>query len=252
MRYQRIHSQIWADEKFRALSESAKFLFLYILTSPHGNSIGVYVLPKQYIACDLEWSDKQLSIPFDELLAAGLILYDDPSRLICIKNQLKHNPLENPKQVKAAERIVAALPKSHLFSNIQELLNKEFHKPLLILFQERYQIPYGIPEPPKEKEKTKAKTKEPALPDWVDSVLWEEFKKYRKEIKAPVTVHGERLLLGDLKKLVDEGNEQSGVINQTIKSGKWKGFYPIKNGNNYGNQEPDGPRGKMLVAPDGD
>lgn len=228
MRYQRIHSQIWADEKFRSLSESAKFLFLYILTSPHGNSIGVYVLPKQYIACDLEWSEKQLTIPFSELLEAGLILYDEPSRLICIKNQLKHNPLENPKQVKAAERIVASLPKSHLFSNIQELLNKEFHKPLLILFQERYQIPYGIPEPPKEKEKEKEKTKEAALPDWVDAILWGEFRKHRKLIKSPLTEHAEKLCLDDLKKLVDEGYNQSDVINNTIKSGKWKSFFPPK------------------------
>lgn len=146
MRYQRIHSQMWADEKFRALSEQAKYLFIYILTSPHGNIIGIYVLPKQYIACDLEWSDKQLDKPFDELLASGLILYDEKSRLICIKNQIKHNPIENPKQARSAEKIVEALPKSSLFNEALKLLDKPYHKPLRELLAERITIPIADTE----------------------------------------------------------------------------------------------------------
>lgn len=157
MRYQRIHSQIWSDEKFRTLSQEAKYLFIYILTSPHSNGIGLYVLPKQYIECDLEWSSKQLAIPFNELLENGLILYDEDSRLICIKNQIKHNPIENPKQAKSAEKIIHALPKSHLFSVISEQLNKPYHKPLVKLLNERYTIP--IPQE-EEKEEEKEKEKE--------------------------------------------------------------------------------------------
>ncbi len=129
-RYQKIHSQIWQDEKFITLSQDAKYLFLYILTSPHSNSIGLYVLPKQYILADLEWDMKRLAKPFKELLDKEIILYDETVKIICIKNQLKHNPLENENQTKSIAKIISTLPKSSIYSNILEQLNKRFHKPL--------------------------------------------------------------------------------------------------------------------------
>jgi len=66
-------------------------------------------------------------------------------------------------------------------------------------------------------------------PSWLDLPLWKEFKKYRTKIKAPLTDHAEKLCLADLKKVIDEGHKQKDVVNQTIMSGKWKSFYPVKN-----------------------
>lgn len=70
--------------------------------------------------------------------------------------------------------------------------------------------------------------KDIAFPDWINKPLWKEFKKYRTMIKSPLTPHAEKLCLADLVKLVDNGENQTAVINQTIKSGKWKSFYPDK------------------------
>jgi len=67
------------------------------------------------------------------------------------------------------------------------------------------------------------------LPEWLNLKLWKEFKKYRTKIKAPLTEHAEKLCIADLKKIIDQGYKQKDVINQTIMSGKWKSFYPIKN-----------------------
>lgn len=61
MRYQRIYSQIWYDEKFSALSDDAKLLFVYLLTSPHSNSVGLYVIRMAYIYADLNWNQKRLN-----------------------------------------------------------------------------------------------------------------------------------------------------------------------------------------------
>ncbi|MFH1640341.1 MAG: hypothetical protein ABIA66_00075 [Candidatus Omnitrophota bacterium] len=151
-RYQKIHSQLWQDEKIKILSDSAKLLFLYILSSPHSNSIGLYVLPKGYVFEDLKWSEKQFGKPFRELLGKQLIYYDFESNLIMIKNHLKHNPLENENQTKAALKIFSALPKSQIISHIKEQLTKPFHKLLL------EQLPKLLPEQyakPEEKEKEK-------------------------------------------------------------------------------------------------
>ena len=78
-------------------------------------------------------------------------------------------------------------------------------------------------------EKKKKKKKEPLIyPDFLDIPLWTEFKKYRTKIKAPLTDHAEKLCLTNLKKMMDEGSDQTDIINQTIMSGKWKGFYPVR------------------------
>lgn len=141
MRYQKVFTQIWHDEKFCMLSEDAKTLFIYMLTCPHGNAIGVFVLPDQYAVADLKWDLKRYAKPFRELIAEGMILHDPVSRLICIKNHLKHNPLENENQAKAASKIVASLPKSTLYSAILKQLTKQYHEPLLVQLRERYAKP---------------------------------------------------------------------------------------------------------------
>ncbi len=144
MRYQRIHSQIWQDEKFTKLSEDARMLFIYILTCPHGNIVGIFVLPKQYIACDLGWELKRLAKPFNELLREQLIFYDEAVKLVCIKNHLKHNPLENRNQVIAATKNMAQLPSSVIYQTLTEQLRKRYHEPLRKLLQERYAKPMSV------------------------------------------------------------------------------------------------------------
>lgn len=145
-RYQKIHTQFWQDEKTRELSDDGKFLFLYVLSSPHSNAIGLYVLPKGYILEDLKWSEKRFAKPFRELLGKGLIYYDFESNLIMIKNHLKYNPLENENQTKAAIKLIASLPKSQIISHIQEQLTKPFHKPLLELLPKPLSKGYAKPE----------------------------------------------------------------------------------------------------------
>ena len=139
-RYQKIESKVWHDEKFKTLSDDAKFLFIYFLTSPHSNILGVYVLPKQYIVSDLKWSLKRLLKPFAELLKTELCFYDEQSELLLITNHLKHNPIENPNQAKSAEKTLEDLPKSTIFQHLK-LLDKLFLKPLAELLGKRYGKP---------------------------------------------------------------------------------------------------------------
>ncbi len=101
----------------------------------------------------------------------------------------------------------------------------------------QYKTPTEAPtEAPLKKRHTEEETKKKKekdikkhieYPDWLDVSLWKEFKKYRTKIKAPLTTHAEKLCFTNLKKVIDEGHIQADVINQTIMSGKWKGFYPI-------------------------
>jgi len=124
MRYQKIESKIWHDEKFIGLSSSQQRLFFYILTSPHNNLTGLYVLKNGYACEDLRCNVKDFQKDLRKLLEMGFIKYDSETSVIWVKNFLKHNPLTNPNQKKAAKKIICDLPKTFL---IQEFIifNKE-------------------------------------------------------------------------------------------------------------------------------
>jgi hypothetical protein len=133
-RYTRIKSIFWNDEKAKLWSDDAKLLALYLLTSPHNNILGCHVLPKLYISADLNWDTKRLDEAFNQLFKDGFINYDDSNRLLLIVNYLKHNPIENGNQAKAALKQLAELPKSPLLQDLKRLLkqlNKPFIEPLL-------------------------------------------------------------------------------------------------------------------------
>ena len=121
MRYTKIHTQIWNDEKFIRLSPEQQRLFLYILTSPHSNIIGYYVLKKTYIQGDLEVLPKDLAKDLAKLCSVGLISYDDDLQMVLIHNWVKHNPITNPNQKIASHKILKEMPKSHLFERFKVL-----------------------------------------------------------------------------------------------------------------------------------
>ena len=76
---------------------------------------------------------------------------------------------------------------------------------------------------------TITKEKEPKVnfPDWLPLDLWNEFKKYRKKIKKPLSPFAEKLNITKLKKLKDTGEDPVAIIEETIMRG-WQGFFPLK------------------------
>ena len=65
------------------------------------------------------------------------------------------------------------------------------------------------------------------LPDWLDKKWWNNFKEFRKEIKAKLTHRGEELAIMKLKKLKSSGNNPTEVIKQSIECG-YKGLFELK------------------------
>ena len=127
--YTRVESRFWQDEKMRVVSDDARYLMLYFLTSPHRNIVGFYFLPLPYACFDLGWDEKRFMKALQELLSAGLIIYDKQVHVVLVKNYLKHNPLENPNQVKSAIEKLREIPETLLFQDFLEIV-KQFDKPL--------------------------------------------------------------------------------------------------------------------------
>lgn len=114
MRYATVHTKMWQDNKFRALDQPDRMLFLYLLTSPHGNMIGYYYLPKAYIAADTGMDARQVEGSIQTLHHLGMVLYDDEAQMVLLKQFLKYNPISNENQVKGAVQLIKELPESWL------------------------------------------------------------------------------------------------------------------------------------------
>ena len=128
-RISKIYSKIWFSSTFLRLSEDAKFLFLYLLTCPWGNSLGLFVLKLGYALADLLWDEARFRKAMNELQKVtvwgrhkGLVKWDEKVNLVWIRNYLEHNPLYNPNQVKGALKILRELPKSPLLIEFAEYL----------------------------------------------------------------------------------------------------------------------------------
>ncbi|MBW1706590.1 MAG: hypothetical protein JRJ86_15720 [Deltaproteobacteria bacterium] len=129
--YSKIQNHIWHSKTFNQLSDNAKFLWLYLLTCPHGNLVGLYVLKSGYAQEDLGWTLKKFNKAFDELLTVplsngcrGLIKYDAENSLVLIKNYLEHNGLRNPNQIKAGVKKISDLPHSPLFQDLKQFIEQ--------------------------------------------------------------------------------------------------------------------------------
>jgi hypothetical protein len=124
--FTRIEDLFWKDEKLIKVSPNAKYLFLYLLSNPHRNILGLYYLPKLYIVVDTGLPEETVSKGLEELFRNGLITVDNASKMVLINNFMKYNPLENPNQVTNAVKKIKELPRTDLINDlIQQLQGLE-------------------------------------------------------------------------------------------------------------------------------
>lgn len=123
--YSKIESRFWQDEKIRTLSTEAKLIFLYLLSCPHRNMLGLFYLPIAYVSHDLGMPFETLSKGFQELLDKGLISLDNDNHMVFIRHFLRYNPLENKNQVKGAINKLKELPNTPLLAELYEFVKTE-------------------------------------------------------------------------------------------------------------------------------
>jgi hypothetical protein len=120
----KVHSSFWTSPNINRLSEDGRMLAFYLLTCPHGNSLGAYRLPEGYVAEDLKWDSDRVKRTFKELegtvsepLIKGLGLASEPFALRCetvgwvwIFHHLKWNKPDNPNQFKSLVKLACKIP----------------------------------------------------------------------------------------------------------------------------------------------
>jgi hypothetical protein len=126
MRYRKVSTRIWADDRFLQLSKSqpsAQTLFLYLITGPHSTSLpGLFVAGEAMLAEALGWDLKGFREAFAELSRVGsgdgheypLAVADWTARLVFLPRAIRHNPPENPNIVKGWKATWTELPECDL------------------------------------------------------------------------------------------------------------------------------------------
>ena len=138
-RYATIQTFMWHDEKLRSLPEDARILFYYLLTSPHGNMIGLFYLPELYACSDLQWEQIRYRMGIDTLCDAQIIAVERD--IIWVKNYLKHNTIKGEKQVSGAVNRLTMLPSTKLIKPFLKELRKHLSEADWKRFNELYTYP---------------------------------------------------------------------------------------------------------------
>lgn len=107
--YGKVFRRIWSSPEFMAASEDARTMTLYLLTTEHGTSEGLFRLPLAYASNDLRWSFERASNALDELVRTGFIGYDEALGIVLIVKALRWNKPTSPNNVKGAANAVAEL-----------------------------------------------------------------------------------------------------------------------------------------------
>ena len=81
-----------------------------------------------------------------------------------------------------------------------------------------------------------------ALPEWIDSDLWDYYMVLRGKKDKGLTAMGARLLLDKLDGYRAAGQDPNEIIKQTIREG-WQGLFPIKDEKQNGSTTPIGSPG---------
>ena len=84
-----------------------------------------------------------------------------------------------------------------------------------------------LPITHKNKSKDKAPVAASPLPGWLDKPTWDRFLEARSAMKARATPHAQALLLRDLAKLREQGQDPTAVLEQSI-SRSWRGLFAVK------------------------
>ena len=113
----KVSAHFWIDSDMETLSDNGKLLALYLLTTHHGNLLGIFRMPLGYIATDLKWDLEKTAQTFDELETKRFAKRSSNGDLIVIHNYTKHNRTENNRQLDARLRLLLTMP-----SNLDDLL----------------------------------------------------------------------------------------------------------------------------------
>lgn len=93
MAFRIVYTEFWSDPKvMEDMTPEDKYFYLYLLTNPCTNMIGIYRIVKKQMAFDLGYSIESINSLMNRFIGTHkLVLYNEETKEICIKNYGKYN-----------------------------------------------------------------------------------------------------------------------------------------------------------------
>lgn len=108
--FSKVSPLLWREKRFKELSSAeTKTVYLYLLTCEHQNSAGCYRLPDGYAVEDLAITREAYSTARAELVAQGLILFDEGTSELFLSGWFQTNPAMNNKHAMSIKRRISEL-----------------------------------------------------------------------------------------------------------------------------------------------
>ena len=161
-RYRKIDPRIWSDEKFRALSDKGKLVFLMLLTHPNMTALGAMRATLSGFAEELGWDAEAFREAFAEVLAKGMAEHDAKACLVALPKFVKYNQPESPNVIKAWTGALDLLPECDL-KNVVLHRAREATEGMTEAFAKAFKEAFAKAMP-NQKQKQKPKQKTPPQP----------------------------------------------------------------------------------------
>ncbi len=170
-KYRKIDPRIWNDEHFRPLSDSAKLLFLFLLTHPHLTALGAMRATPAGLADELRWSEKRICAALEEISTKPFIKLDANASYLALINFLMYNKPENPNVLKSWESALDYIPECDLKRELMlevkafaEGLGEAFAKALPEPFLNAKAFRHPLPNHEQEQEQEQEHINPPIVP----------------------------------------------------------------------------------------
>ena len=185
-RYSKVFVKIWSSKDFRSLSNNGKLTFMYLLTSPHRNMGGYYVLPFPYLCFDVGLTEEDARAALQEIIDIGMAMYDYDTHVVLITNWFRYNPIENTNQAKGLNRQLGEMPASFLFSYFAEQVEEHCKFPETVLkgLEEEISMP-SEPAPEDNSSESKENSAESTVSDTLSEDERNRFETLSKPFANP-------------------------------------------------------------------
>ena len=121
--YRKIDVRIWNDKKFRQLDNTAKLVFLLLLTHPNMSMLGTLRGSKESLAYEIDVTPDVMAHAMTDVISHGMAYVDDMG-LIFIPNFLKYNSPTSPQSLTNWDAIIENLPECELKSFVCQRIFK--------------------------------------------------------------------------------------------------------------------------------
>lgn len=102
--YRQIHTTFWNDPEVLEWTPEEKYFYLYLMTNPYTNQIGIYEISKRMMSMQLGYPIDRVSIHLKTMIDRNKIQYSEETKEIYLLNWIKYNKSTSPKVITLINR----------------------------------------------------------------------------------------------------------------------------------------------------